>query len=130
MNKPMPNSHYLRHVHLHVGHVASVKDWYCDILELAVVFELPEQLVILTSKGNCQLGLEAGPPVSEPERVHLIFRVDDVDAVYESLSGRHDVKLRYPPTDQPYGHRVMAIQDPVGHTVELYTPLPGERAYD
>ena len=121
---------FLRHLHLHVGDVDSVRNWYVANLGLSVVHEVPGQLIILGNEGDCQLGLEAGVPVSEPERVHLIFRVSDVDSQYAKLVDRVDVDVVQPPEDQPYGHRVAVIRDPAGHTVELYTPLSGERPYD
>ncbi len=80
----------LRHVHLNVPDVEEARDWYVTTLGLSVVYELPGTLVILGNEGDCQVGLEAGPPVSEPERVHLIFRVPDVDTLCgaESSCGR------------------------------------------
>lgn len=120
----------LRHVHIHIGDVDAGRDWYVTNLGLSLVHELPGTLVILADEGDCQLGLEAGEPVSEPERVHLIFRVPDVDSQYAKLASRDGVDAVRPPQDEPYGHRVAIVRDLVGHTVELYTPLEGTRPYD
>jgi len=110
-----------------VNHAAR---WYVDVLNLQVVHQFRDKLVIVGGSDGCQLGLEWGKPVSEPDRIHFIFRVEDVDDLCRRLQARTDVKILFPPADQPYGHRVMSISDPVGHTVELYTPLAGERPYD
>ena len=126
----MATEYLLRHLHLHVGDVQSVCEWYSSVLGLETIYANGDQLAILGNRGDCQLGLEAGPPVSEPERIHLIFRVPDVDALYEELRLNGAVEHITPPADQPYGHRVFAVRDPIGHTVELYTPLEGHRPYD
>ena len=120
----------LRHVHINVGDVDAARDWYVKHLGLSVVHELPGTLVILGGDGDCQIGLEAGEPVSDPERVHLIFRVPDVDAKFAELSGRDGVRIVRPPEDEVYGHRVAIVRDVAGHTVELYTPLAGDRPHD
>lgn len=120
----------LRHVHINVGDVDAARDWYVTNLGLSIVHELPGTLAILGDESHCQIGLEAGQPVSEPERVHLIFRVPDVDSKYADLKGREGVGVVRPPEDEPYGHRVAIFRDLVGHTVELYTPLEGNRPYD
>ena len=120
----------LRHVHINAGNVDTARDWYLRNLGLSLVHEVPGKLAILSGKGDCQLGLEAGEPVSEPERVHLIFRVDDVDSVYAELARGGEVQVVRPPESEPYGHRVAIVRDPVGHTIELYTPFGEARDYD
>ncbi len=119
----------LRHVHVHVPDVEKVAKWYRTTLGLHEVYRFEEKLIILGSQGDCQLGLEVGPALGSPERLHLIFRVEDVDATLARLRSRN-VEIDGGPEDQPYGHRVMWLKDPVGHTVELYTPLDGDRPYD
>ena len=90
----------LRHVHINVGEVAPVTDWYKSVLNMQEVHKFKTHLTILTVDGECQLNLEAGAPLSEPERVHLIFRVEDIDATYEKLL-QAGVEFELAPTDQP-----------------------------
>ena len=119
----------LRHVHLSVGDVNAARDWYTGVLGMQVIYERPNTLVVLAADGECQLGLEAKPTVSEPDRISLIFRVPDVDAATEKVRAAGVTILREP-TDEPYGHRVAIFRDNVGHTINIYTPLPGDRPYD
>ncbi len=117
----------LRHVHVHVPDVSSLADWYKSHFGLEEIYRFEDKLTILGNAGDCQIGFEAGEAVGHPERIHLIFRVPDVDEWHGKLRGELEIGE---PVDQPYGHRVMWMQDPVGHTIELYTPLDGDRAYD
>ena len=120
----------LRHVHLNVTNIDAVTKWYQDHLGFTIMHQVPGHLNILEHPdGECLLGFEAGVTAEPASSVHLILRVDDVDALHDRLTG-DGVAIDFPPTDQPYGHRVMAVFDPAGHTVELYTPLPGERPWD
>ena len=45
--------------------------------------------------------------------IMLYFRTDQVDALYEEIGGLADV--RYAPTDQSYGQRDFALDDPDGY---------------
>ena len=120
----------LRHIHLNVSDIDVVSDWYRAHLGFTTMHEVPGHLYILEhSDGECLIGFERGAPLEPASSVHLILRVGDVDALHGELSA-NGVEIDFPPTDQPYGHRVMAVFDPAGHTVELYTPLDGERPWD
>ncbi len=65
-----------------------------------------------------------GDPLEHPERLQMHFHVPDVDAEYERLK-REGVKFDEAPNDKPWGWRHAYTRDPVGHTVELCSPLPG-----
>ena len=45
--------------------------------------------------------------------ITLYFRTDQVDALYEEIGGLAD--MRYTPTDQSYGQRDFALDDPDGY---------------
>jgi predicted enzyme related to lactoylglutathione lyase len=55
------------------------------------------------------------PPPREPT---LYFLVDDVDRVYAKLVAK-GIGFIAPPTEMPWGHRVITTQDPEGRTVML-----------
>ncbi|WP_217593621.1 VOC family protein [Cohnella sp. GbtcB17] len=58
-------------------------------------------------------------PFSGRDQVALVFRVDNVDAVYEELRAK-GVPFVQPPLDTPeWGHRVAYLRDPAGHVIEL-----------
>lgn len=52
---------------------------------------------------------------------HLAFRVDDVDAVYETLRGK-GVEFVSPPVTVPGGVRFCWFKDPDGNTLEIIKP--------
>jgi len=72
-------------------------------------------------RGNAQLMLTAGDRTDDDGGdsaairggVTLYFRTDRVDILYEEIGGLADV--RYAPTDQSYGQRDFALDDPDGY---------------
>ncbi len=54
----------------------------------------------------------------EPSRVTLWFRVEDLEGTFERITGM-GAKVRYPPTDTPWGDRLAAVFDPDGNMVGL-----------
>ncbi|WP_068398958.1 VOC family protein [Kribbia dieselivorans] len=57
----------------------------------------------------------------------LIFTVDDVDAVFEHVSGA-GAEVLQEPTDQFYGVRDCAFRDPAGNMLRFNQPLAGQPA--
>lgn len=58
-------------------------------------------------------------PFSGRDQVALVFRVENVDDVYEALRTK-GVPFVRPPHDTPeWGHRVAYLRDPAGHVIEL-----------
>lgn len=110
----------LDYIVLHVGDVETTRDWYCDHLNLSAEWDT-EEFVLLSGENGARLGLHRGSPLSDPESVHLHFEVDDVDKTYEQLR-ETGLTFTAPPTDTEWGYRTVVSQDPVGHTVELFTP--------
>lgn len=59
-------------------------------------------------------------PTAEPvEGVFLALEVDDVDALHRHLAD-HGITILQPPTDQPWGHRNIAVLDPSGIRVGCF----------
>lgn len=56
----------------------------------------------------------------------LIFRVDDVDALFEHVQAS-GAEVLQEPADQFYGVRDCAFRDPVGNMVRFNQPLPADR---
>ncbi len=112
----------LSSVHIHIGDLDPILGWYVDTIGLQTTHRHRDKLAMIRGSGDCLIGLEAGSPVSEPERIHLIFEVANVDQTYEDLVRRGVVFVRRP-ENEPYGHRVAILRDPVGHTLELFTPI-------
>lgn len=98
-----------------------LRDWYLDLVGLSAVWQ-SRSFCMLTGEGSARLGLYAGTPLDHPERIQLHFEVPDVDGIFEELVGEGERFLRAP-QDTSWGYRTAALQDPIGHVVEFYTPL-------
>ena len=109
----------LSYVTLQVGDIPRVRDWYVEVVGLKVEQETEGQIAVLAGDGECQICLESGPPVSEPGRVNLLFRVESVDATYRRLV-EEGVTFWRGPTDERYGQRNAILFDPAGHKVEFF----------
>ena len=61
-----------------------------------------------------------GAAVPESNRTAIIeFRVEDVDAEYERLTG---VDVVQKPTTMPWGNRSLLFRDPDGNLINFFTP--------
>lgn len=107
----------LQYVVLSVDDVDRVKAWYVQYLELSVVRDRRDSFV-LAGRGGGMLELRKGKPVDHPERVTLVFEVDEIKTVFKRI---HDSKIRLGNQEIPYGKEVAALKDPAGHTVIVYT---------
>ena len=113
-----------QHVDFLTLRLDQVKRFYTDILGFKQFRQEPKlnYLYIRTTEGS-SLGfmspnpqmLGEQPPPREPT---LYFMVDDVDRVYARLLAK-GVGFLGPPTEMPWGHRVVTTQDPEGRTVML-----------
>ncbi|MER7724699.1 VOC family protein [Streptomyces sp. NPDC096323] len=59
---------------------------------------------------------------AENHSVILEFRVDDVDGVYERLSGFVEDFVNEP-TTMPWGNRALLLRDPDGNLVNFFAPV-------
>lgn len=115
----------LQYVVLSVKDVDRVKAWYVQYLELAVVADRRDSFV-LAGEGGGMLEIRKGRPVDHPERITLVFEVDEIKTVFHRIN---DSKIRLgggPKND--YGKEVAKLEDPAGHTVIVYTPGNGSKA--
>ena len=108
----------LSYITLFVKDIEVVKDWYVKYLGLSILQESPD-FVLLQGQGGAQLGLHRGEPLSRPEQVNLHFEVEDVDAEYKRLKSQ-GLRFSQAPQTMPWGYRTAYVQDPAGHTVEIY----------
>jgi catechol 2,3-dioxygenase-like lactoylglutathione lyase family enzyme len=104
----------------------SAREWYIQVIGLSTVWE-SDDFVLLAANEGARLGLHAGIPLTEPERVQIHFEVPDIDEVYARLKGQGVVFL-HAPKNTSWGYRVAFLHDPTGHTIELFTEI--EKAKD
>ncbi|WP_421917116.1 VOC family protein [Mesorhizobium sp.] len=70
-----------------------------------------------------------GANVARPADNHTVileFRVGDVDAEFERLSGTLAGAIVQEPTTMPWGNRSLLFRDPDGNLVNLFTPVTAE----
>ncbi|MBW7456942.1 VOC family protein [Paenibacillus sepulcri] len=119
------------HVRLLVPNVRECFLFYRDIIGLEVLHGNEDTPYAEFRTGDINIALEprmGSEPVKDMRRPHefsahdqvaIIFRVDDVDAVYDQLKSR-DVEIVKEPHDTPeWGHRVAYFRDPGGNLIEL-----------
>jgi lactoylglutathione lyase len=58
------------------------------------------------------------PVAGSPPRFELCIYADDVDRAAEELA-RAGVELLLPPTDQPWGERLLYVEDPDGNPIQV-----------
>jgi len=114
----------IQHVDFLTLRVDQVKRFYTEVLGFKE-FRLEPKLnyLLIRTANGASLGfmppnpqmLGEQPPPREPT---LYFLVDDVDRVYAKLMAK-GVGFLAPPTEMPWGHRVITTQDPEGRTVML-----------
>jgi predicted enzyme related to lactoylglutathione lyase len=88
---------------------------------------------LATGAGALAIGSTRTVPVFAPgaaraadnHSVIVEFLVDDVDAIYENLTGFvHDFVNK--PTTMPWGNRSLLFRDPDGNLVNFFTPVTPE----
>jgi catechol 2,3-dioxygenase-like lactoylglutathione lyase family enzyme len=65
----------------------------------------------------------SGRPAPGPDRAAVTVLVEDVNRVFQELSGR-GVQFLGGPKDRAWGQRSVYFRDPEGHLIELATNLP------
>ena len=107
---------------LNVGDAAgleSTRRWYEDVLGLTVDTEIPGHSVWYRP-GELVLGLHVGSPSDNAAGTCVGFEVDDVDELFQRLSGS-GVQFDGEPVNKSWGARAVSTHDPVGHTITLAT---------
>jgi len=124
------------HVRLLVEDVGACLAFYRDVMGFAPLFVDDDAHYASVSTGATTLSfqrrsgfLEAlGPAVRSsrldgPDRMALIFAVDDVDRAASELV-RRGAELTAIPEDRPHwGIRTAHLRDPDGHLIEINQPL-------
>ncbi len=109
----------------HTSFVLAVPDavetagWWVDVMGFSKTFEIEGWVFV--SRGICHLRLGSCPDALSPRGLgdHAYFgyiELDGIDAYHAAISGR-GARIRFPPRDQPWGMREMAIETPDGHRI-------------
>ena len=78
-------------------------------------------LAIASTRTVPLFGPDAARP-SDNSSVIIEFRVDDVDGVYQNLTGFVEDFVNEP-TTMPWGNRSLLFRDPDGNLVNFFTPV-------
>lgn len=115
-------------ISLRVADPKSVGEWYHKVVGLEIVGGREDigSVALGTSEHGEAMILLPGPSLEHPDRLQMHFHVANVDAEYNRLK-ELGVDFAEPPKDMPWGWRHAYTHDPVGHTVELVTPLPNAK---
>jgi len=121
----------LNHVAIHVSDVERSCEFYREVLRLEPMkrpaFSFPGAWFRLGPEQELHIiGERVDPVFSHNRGNHYALRVDDLVPWEEHLRGR-GVNYR-PPKLRPDGALQLFLQDPDGHTIELFTPPPNESA--
>lgn len=105
--------------------------FYCDLLGFEVVYRWPpegeldfaflrlEPLGIGVAAPSAPEELLGRSPVTgSPPRFELCIYADDVDRAAEDLA-RGGARVLVPPTDQPWGERLLYVEDPDGNPIQV-----------
>jgi catechol 2,3-dioxygenase-like lactoylglutathione lyase family enzyme len=107
------------HLSLQVSNYAAARDWYRDVLGLAVEFEQPERgfgALKDDSDFAIFIGEVAGAPASTG--VGLWYQVADVDAFHRERTAR-GVVFDHAPQKTPWGYGAQ-LSDPDGHKLYVW----------
>jgi catechol 2,3-dioxygenase-like lactoylglutathione lyase family enzyme len=110
------------HLFVHVRHLGRTREFYADLLGLAVLMEHPGYLRVGGGDGF-HIGFEERPeqPVGAVG-VEIVVRVDDVDAAYRRLTAA-GVVFATEPEDQEWGARHARLTDPDGYRLSLFSEV-------
>jgi lactoylglutathione lyase len=105
--------------------------FYCDLLGFEVVYRWPpegevefaflrlEPLGIgVVSRAAPERLLGRSPVSGSPPRFELCVYADDVDRAAEALA-EGGARILVPPADQPWGERLLYVEDPDGNPIQV-----------
>jgi catechol 2,3-dioxygenase-like lactoylglutathione lyase family enzyme len=112
--------------------LASIKQFYTSKLGFVVAVDSPGFLGLKDPNNEAvelafmkpeahQIALKGG-------MMYLGIEVADVDAEYERLK-KNGVQIDQPPVNNPWGDRSFMVQDPIGLTLYLNTPIEPAQEY-
>ncbi len=105
-------------------HVEETRDWYVDLLGLAILEEWDEPgdrgciLGLQSTPGEALLEIYHGEEGTDFAGVSLQFRVADVDAFAVPDENRFRARG---PLDRPWGSRYLFLTDPNGVSVVIFS---------
>lgn len=87
----------------------------------AELVTLSGKLAIASTQTTAAMG-DSGMRAGANHSVCLDFRVDDVDATFETLRDG-GTRIVQAPADMPWGNRSLLVADPDGNLVNFFAPL-------
>ena len=87
----------------------------------AELVTLSGKLAIASTQTSAAMG-DSGMRAGANHSVCLDFRVDDVDATFETLRDG-GTRIVQAPADMPWGNRSLLVADPDGNLVNFFAPL-------
>ncbi|GGD59666.1 VOC family protein [Paenibacillus nasutitermitis] len=121
----------LSHLRFLVPNIRECFLFYRDILGLEVRYGDETTPFAEFHTGSTNLALESPKdsshnegmikPIepSAPDKVALIFKVEDIDATYDRLKSSNVEFVKEPHDTPEWGHRVAYFTDPAGNLIEL-----------
>ncbi|HEY5363625.1 MAG TPA: VOC family protein [Aestuariivirga sp.] len=108
----------------------AMRQFYEKVMQFPVHNELGPQWVAYRVGANLLTLTERGlmfndtPTPQGALSAQLAFRVTpaEVDACAKDLESA-GVKIEFPPTNQPWGHRTLFFRDPDGNVLEIYADI-------
>lgn len=91
--------------------------------------EFRTPVAVLAIGSTRTLQLFGGDTVASPasnRSVIIEFRVEDVDAHFQSIASYLSPSLVQEPTTMPWGNRSLLFRDPDGNLVNFFTPLTAD----
>ena len=115
----------LHHMDYTTHNLSDVKRFYVELLGFKKFEQDPKMNYLFVQTGTSSSlgfmppmpGMGEPSPAKEPT---LYLMVNNVDKAYADLSAK-GVQFEGPPTDMPWGHRVVRTSDPEGRPVMLAT---------
>ncbi|MGW6575007.1 VOC family protein [Streptomyces sp. NPDC054945] len=112
------------------GDVARLVDFYERATTVSATWANEDFAELRTASATLAIGSTRTVPLFAPgsarpadnHSVILEFLVDDVDGVYENLSGFVEDFVNEP-TTMPWGNRTLLLRDPDGNLVNFFTPV-------
>ena len=98
--------------------IDEVRQFYVDLFDLAIVMDLGWIATLASSEttsAQISIAKEGGSGTVVPD---ISIEVDDVDAVYQQAQ-KHDLKIEYELTDEPWGVRRFYLRDPAGKLLNI-----------
>lgn len=130
MTSPLKKIRQMDYTIIFARDMPAMRRFYMDVMQFPINRELGPQWIefrvgsttlALTERG---LIFNDKPTPDGALSLQLAFRVapKDVDECASALKAAK-VKIEFPPTDQPWGHRTLFFRDPDGNVLEIYADI-------